>query len=151
LAISEQLLEEIIFELIKKASIELPLDVQNALASGYAREENPAAKGQLGAILNNCRIAREKQVGLCQDTGMPMFYADLGLNCRLGSDQSYRRSSTPAECDQSSDEAEFRYEHGLGHSIYSLGNDQWVGLSGSHCGPQRLWVGISSLSVLGCY
>ncbi|MGA2963207.1 MAG: fumarate hydratase [Candidatus Korobacteraceae bacterium] len=83
MAISEQLLEDIIFNLMKKASIELPIDVQNALKSGYACEESLAAKGQLGAILNNCRIAFEKQVGLCQDTGVPMFYADLGLNCRL--------------------------------------------------------------------
>jgi fumarate hydratase subunit alpha len=85
-AISEQLLEETIFKLMRCASIELPLDVQNALKSGYAREESPAAKGQSGAILDNCRIALEKQVGLCQDTGMPMFYADLGLNCRLEGD-----------------------------------------------------------------
>jgi fumarate hydratase subunit alpha len=85
-AISEQLLEDTIFRLVKKASIELPVDVQNALKSGYAREESPVAKGQLGAILDNCRIAVEKQVGLCQDTGMPMFYADLGLNCRLEGD-----------------------------------------------------------------
>ena len=86
MAISEQLLEETIFKLMRSASIELPLDVQNALKSGYAREESPAAKGQFGAILDNCRIALEKQVGLCQDTGMPMFYADLGLNCRLEGD-----------------------------------------------------------------
>ena len=86
MAISEQLLEVVIFELIKKASIELPLDVQNALKAGHAREESLAAKEQLEAILCNCRIACEKQNWLCQDTGMPMIYADLGLNCRLEGD-----------------------------------------------------------------
>jgi fumarate hydratase subunit alpha len=85
-AISERLLEDTIFRLIRKASIDLPRDVQNALQSAYAREETAAAKGQLGAILDNCRIAREKQIGLCQDTGVPMFFADLGLNCRLEGD-----------------------------------------------------------------
>jgi len=85
-AISEQLLEETIFQLIKRASIELPVDVRNALQAGLAREQSAAARGQLGAILDNCRIAREKQIGLCQDTGMPMFYAELGLNCRLEGD-----------------------------------------------------------------
>jgi fumarate hydratase subunit alpha len=83
LAITEQLLEDTIFKLMKMASIELPVDVQNALKAGHAREESLAAKGQLEAMLHNCRIAHEKQIGLCQDTGMPMIYADLGLNCRL--------------------------------------------------------------------
>jgi fumarate hydratase subunit alpha len=86
LSISEQLLEQTIFTLLKNASIELPLDVRNALQASYAGEQSLAAKGQLGAILDNCRIAREKQIGLCQDTGMPMFYAELGLDCRLEGD-----------------------------------------------------------------
>jgi fumarate hydratase subunit alpha len=82
-AISERLIEETVFQLMKKASIELPRDVQNALRAGHAREESPVAKGQLLAILDNCRIAHEKQIGLCQDTGVPMVYADMGLSCRL--------------------------------------------------------------------
>jgi fumarate hydratase subunit alpha len=82
-AISEGLIEETLFELMRKASISLPLDVQNALKAGYAREESATAKGQLMSILDNCRIANEKQIGLCQDTGVPMVYADVGLGCRM--------------------------------------------------------------------
>jgi len=100
-AISEQLLEETIFKLVTKASIELPMDVQNALKSAYAQEESPAAKGQLGAILENCRVAREKRIGICQDSGMPMFYADLGLNCRIEGDpvQAVKRAVVRATAD----------------------------------------------------
>ena len=86
MGISEQVLEETIFTLVKNASIELPMDVRNALQASYAGEQSLAAKGQLGAILDNCRIASQKQIGLCQDTGMPMFYAELGLDCRLEGD-----------------------------------------------------------------
>jgi fumarate hydratase subunit alpha len=86
LAITEQLLEETIFELLKKASIELPGEVERVLEAGYAREESPTAKAQFHAILSNCRRAREKQIGLCQDTGMPMIFAGLGLDCHLQGD-----------------------------------------------------------------
>jgi fumarate hydratase subunit alpha len=86
LAIHEQLLEDTIFELVKRASIELPGDVERVLQSGLAREESATAKAQFHAILSNCRMAREKQVGLCQDTGLAMIYADLGLDCHLKGD-----------------------------------------------------------------
>ena len=101
MAISEQLLEETIFKLVTKASIELPMDVQNALKSAYSQEESPAAKGQLGAILENCRVAREKRIGICQDSGMPMFYADLGLNCGIEGDpmEAVKRAVVRATAD----------------------------------------------------
>ena len=86
MAIHEQLLEDTIFELVKRASIELPDDVERVLQAGLAGEENPTAKAQFHAILSNCRMAREKQVGICQDTGLAMIYADLGLDCRLQGD-----------------------------------------------------------------
>lgn len=84
--ISEQLIEDTVFQLMKKASIELPEDVCRALQEGYAREESSVAKGQLEAITKNIQIARAKQVGLCQDTGVPIIYADLGLNCKVEGD-----------------------------------------------------------------
>lgn len=86
MAISERVIETTVFELMRKAFIQLPLDVQNALKAGLAAEESDTAKGQLMAILDNCRIANEKQIGLCQDTGVPMVYADVGLDCRLEGD-----------------------------------------------------------------
>jgi len=85
-AISERLIENTVCELMRKASISLPADVLNALQASQAREESPTAKGQIMAILNNCRIADKKQVSLCQDTGMPMIYADVGVGCQLQGD-----------------------------------------------------------------
>ena len=86
MAISERLIENTVCELMRKASISLPADVLNALQASQAREESPTAKGQIMAILNNCRIADKKQVSLCQDTGMPMIYADVGVGCQLQGD-----------------------------------------------------------------
>lgn len=86
MAISERLLESVIFELIRLASIELPKDVKRALKETYDKEENPTARSQMEAIFNNCRVAEEKQIGVCQDTGMPVIFADLGLNCVIEGD-----------------------------------------------------------------
>lgn len=86
MAISEELIEKTIFQLMKNAAIELPQDVQNAVKAGYEREDTPTAKEQFEAMLKNIQIAHDKQVGLCQDTGMPIIYADLGLNCQLEGD-----------------------------------------------------------------
>jgi fumarate hydratase subunit alpha len=86
MAISEKIIEETVFGLMKKAAIELPEDVVNALQAAAETEDNPTALGQFQAFMDNIRIAHEKQVGLCQDTGMPIIYADLGLGCRLEGD-----------------------------------------------------------------
>ena len=83
MAISEQIIEQTVFQLMKKAAIELPRDVVNALERACEREENPTAQGQFKAFMENIQIAHDKQVGLCQDTGMPIIYADLGLNCQM--------------------------------------------------------------------
>jgi len=83
MSITEQMIEATVFELMKKASIELPQDVQRALKEGYEREETITARGQLDAIMQNVQIAHDKQIGLCQDTGVPIIYADLGIGCKL--------------------------------------------------------------------
>jgi fumarate hydratase subunit alpha len=85
-AISERLLEDTVIELMRRAAISLPADMLNALEATYAREESATAKGQVLAILNNCKVANQKQISLCQDTGMPMVFADVGLKCQLEGD-----------------------------------------------------------------
>jgi fumarate hydratase class I len=66
---------EALFNLVRKASCELPADVEAALGRAHA-DEAPGSTAQmvLGAFLENMKLAREKQYPLCQDTGMPMFF-----------------------------------------------------------------------------
>lgn len=86
MAVTEKLLEAVIFELVRLASIELPSDVKRALKEAYDKAENATEKSQLEAILRNCDIAHQKQIGICQDTGVPIIYADLGVGCSLEGD-----------------------------------------------------------------
>lgn len=75
-----------IADLIRKAEIELPDDVVNALRKAESIEENQVAKSQLQAILKNIEIAKNHGVPMCQDTGIMIFFAELGTEFQPGFD-----------------------------------------------------------------
>ncbi|AKB75452.1 Fumarate hydratase class I, aerobic [Methanosarcina lacustris Z-7289] len=75
-----------IADLLRKAEIELPDDVIEALRKAEAREENPVAKSQLQAILKNIELAKNHGVPMCQDTGIMIFFAELGTEFQSGFD-----------------------------------------------------------------
>jgi fumarate hydratase class I len=67
--------EKNLLELIRRTSTDLPGDVESAIRNALARE----SKGSLGywtlsTILENARVAREKNRPLCQDTGTVLFF-----------------------------------------------------------------------------
>jgi fumarate hydratase class I len=62
-------------ELIRRASTDLPADVEAALQAAHDREEpGSAAAGALETILENVALARANATPICQDTGVPIFY-----------------------------------------------------------------------------
>ena len=62
-------------ELIRRASTDLPADVEAALRAAQTREEpGSAAMDALVTILENVALARAKSTPICQDTGVPIFY-----------------------------------------------------------------------------
>ncbi|MDY9925896.1 fumarate hydratase [Methanosarcina sp.] len=67
-----------IADLLRKAEVELPDDVVDALRKAEAIEENQVAKSQLQAILKNIELAKNHAVPMCQDTGIMIFFAELG-------------------------------------------------------------------------
>ena len=71
-----------IADLLRKAEIELPADVESALRKAEAAEESQVAKSQLQAILKNIELARKHEVPMCQDTGIMIFFAELGTEFR---------------------------------------------------------------------
>lgn len=75
-----------IADLLRKAEIELPDDVVEALRKAEAREESPVAKSQLQAILKNIELAKNHGVPMCQDTGIMIFFVELGSEFHPGFD-----------------------------------------------------------------
>jgi fumarate hydratase class I len=72
---SQALFEKNLFELIRRTAVDLPADVESALRRGLVGER----KGSLGAwvietVLQNARLAREKDAPLCQDSGTLHFH-----------------------------------------------------------------------------
>ncbi len=62
-------------ELIRRASTDLPADIEAALRRAYEQEvAGSAAQNTLGVILENVRMSRAGSTPICQDTGTPIFY-----------------------------------------------------------------------------
>jgi len=68
-----------VVQLIRKAETELPDDVIFALERAYKIEDG-IAKTQIGAILENIKLARESKRPMCQDTGIQTFFVDVGVD-----------------------------------------------------------------------
>jgi fumarate hydratase class I len=77
-------------ELIRRASTELPADMEHALHNAREKEEpGSAAQGALDTIIQNVEISRAITSPICQDTGTPIFevYYPLGVSTRQLADQ----------------------------------------------------------------
>ncbi len=67
-------LEDAVLELIRRASSDLPKDVEDALKSSCDKEKKGSpAQGALNVILENVELARKNSTPLCQDTGTNIF------------------------------------------------------------------------------
>jgi len=81
--ISYSQLEEVAYELNRRAAIAVPLDAKKAFVDAAQRETQPDAKRALLAVINNADVAVEQQSSMCGDTGLPRFYVKAGNNVRI--------------------------------------------------------------------
>ncbi len=66
--------------LIRDAHFIMRADLKECFLSLRAREEESLARFAFDALLSNARIAREHEIALCQDTGFPIVFVELGQN-----------------------------------------------------------------------
>ena len=67
--------EASLFALIRRTSVDLPSDVEQALRRAYKAEKKASrARWVLETILENVQKARDNDAPLCQDTGSLIFY-----------------------------------------------------------------------------
>ncbi|MCM8781369.1 MAG: fumarate hydratase [Candidatus Omnitrophica bacterium] len=74
---------QVVAELCIRANLFLRKDVLNALRQAYFREKSKMARCILGAIIKNAKIARQKRLPLCQDTGIAVVFLELGQDVRI--------------------------------------------------------------------
>jgi len=72
-------ISDAVADLLGRAVIELPEDVENALRKAMEQEEG-IAKTQFMAIMKNLELAKQQRKPMCQDTGTPTFYLKVGIN-----------------------------------------------------------------------
>jgi len=74
----KHLLKSDIELLVKEANFSLRKDVKKLLDKAYAVEKNKKAKKALGWILENAAIAKKECLAICQDTGLPVVFIEIG-------------------------------------------------------------------------
>lgn len=79
-------IEEVCYNLVRHASIELPPEVEMALRDALQRETGPTARLYLEGMIQNIEIAKHRRWPLCQDTGIPLYYLTLSPEIRIEGD-----------------------------------------------------------------
>jgi len=70
-------------ELCVRANLDLRRDVLLALKRALKAENNQKAKRIIEAIIKNARIARQERLAICQDTGMPVVFLEVGQDVMI--------------------------------------------------------------------
>lgn len=83
----KEILAEKITEAVKdlciQANLVLRKDVLTALRQVYRKEKNKRARDILDAIIKNADIAKKEKLAICQDTGMPVVFLEIGQNLKI--------------------------------------------------------------------
>jgi fumarate hydratase subunit alpha len=66
--------------------MDLRLDILLKLKDARGKEKNKYAKDLLEAIIKNAQIAKAQKLAICQDTGMPVVFVDLGQDVTISGD-----------------------------------------------------------------
>ena len=84
--IAAKKIRDSVARLCVQANVELREDVLAALKAAVRRETSSRARKILQAIIENAAVARRERLAICQDTGMPMVFVELGQEVRITGD-----------------------------------------------------------------
>lgn len=70
-------------KLCMQANYILNDDIVQALVDGMKTEESEIGKGILKQLVDNAKIARERKIAMCQDTGMAVVFVDIGQDVHI--------------------------------------------------------------------
>lgn len=81
--IPAQQIIDTVAEMCIKANRYLPADVKRAFDACAAAEDSPAAREVFRQLKENYELAEETGLPLCQDTGLAVFFVDVGDGVRV--------------------------------------------------------------------
>ena len=76
-------LEDTIYALFMSACCEIGEDVLSLLERNLQMEESPFGREVLRQLIENDRLAAQKKMPICQDTGMAVIFMDVGQDVHL--------------------------------------------------------------------
>jgi fumarate hydratase subunit alpha len=76
--ISAQIIKNKVAQLCLQANFILPSAILKLLKSAYVKERDKRARDILAAIIKNAQLARKQKLAICQDTGLPCVFVELG-------------------------------------------------------------------------
>ncbi len=84
--IKSQEITEKVKKMCIEANIHIGDDVVNSLNHNLEKEESPLGKNILNILIENTQIAKEKNIPICQDTGMAVFFVKIGQSVMIEGD-----------------------------------------------------------------
>jgi fumarate hydratase subunit alpha len=79
---ASEIIEQVAVMVVRANRI-LPPDILAAIDQGRERETSALGRDILGQLQENAALARKTGLPLCQDTGLAVFFVDLGEDCRI--------------------------------------------------------------------
>jgi fumarate hydratase subunit alpha len=79
-------IRDTVADLCIQANLLLRKDVLAQLRGAYLKETDKRAKRILKAILKNASIAKKEKLAICQDTGMPVVFLEIGQDVKIKGD-----------------------------------------------------------------
>ena len=68
----------IVKKMCMEANYHLPCDIRKAIEGYIESEKSPTGKDILSKIKDNYLVAEKEEIPICQDTGMAVFFVDIG-------------------------------------------------------------------------
>lgn len=81
--IESDIITEAVGKLVVEAACDLEPDILDALVAARDREQAPLARDILELLLVNADIASREQMPVCQDTGVSVFFVELGRQLQV--------------------------------------------------------------------
>ena len=76
-------------ELFRTANTYIPSEISEKVSHCLKCETSSMARKALEIICENNKIAKEKSMPICQDTGMAIIFAKIGMNVFIDSDKDF--------------------------------------------------------------
>jgi fumarate hydratase subunit alpha len=70
-------------DMIMHCGTDLPQDTYDALEKAMEEEKSPVSKEVIRQLLENANIAKDEKRPLCQDTGLAVFFVNVGEEVRI--------------------------------------------------------------------